>query len=265
MKSLKADAYATQPFKRSELKTPKLKFLFFGFATLTACIILFFLFEDYQIAIHYKLMDRGAITLDLFGQSTQSDTGIPTSHIVSWVVAAFLLFIAFSKKVGVLFKLLACICIGIILAYNFWDILIISTIAHPESSMARMTQDMTFPMGVKIPLLVIWGYFGFHLAIALAYAKYAGIFNRLNHLFDSIAHGNWDAIMFFRNEDSFQYVAKTFNTLKDKYLERIYAMDDTLIAAKDLLAEPDIDRERCRAFLDEHASVSNKLDPQPES
>jgi len=252
-------------FKRSELNTPKLKVLFSGFVILTTCVVLYFLFEDYQIAIHFKLISEGKMAEVLSQQNLSGTPGISLAHIMSWAIAAFLVYIATHKKVSILLKLLACSCIGIILAYNFWDLMVASTILNDDGFLARLIKNATFPTGLKAGLLALWGVSGFYLALALTWAKYVGILNRIKHQFDAIALGDWKTTMFFRNDDSFKHLAENFNSLKDHYLNRIQAMNDPLKTAKELLTAPEFNLEKCRSFLEEDKATLAPEAPQPET
>jgi hypothetical protein len=81
---------------------------------------------------------------------------------------------------------------------------------------------------IKVLLLFLWGIFSFLLAYTYLEAKFIGIFERLNILFQNMLK-NPSLTLEFRQEDPFMEMADAFNRMRQTFLERI-AGQEALIA-----------------------------------
>ena len=230
-------------FKRRELINNRVTFHFSIFVLISIVVVVFFLFEDYKLTLSSDLPAQK----EWVAPSGEDDLGTfltgglfsnPLTLIVLglWLLLCAVFSKAFNTRLKPMFRVFFWLSLGVVVIFNFWTYFVSLALSSPDKSLLKWVSLVNYSFTSKAIVLIMWGFFSIFMSFSYVTAKYIGVFNRLNYLFDSIHRGNWDATMFFRDGDAFSFLAPSFNRLKDQYLRKIYDSEDTLIQLKDKLS-----------------------------
>ncbi len=108
-----------------------------------------------------------------------------------------------------------------------WEMFMEMFLNRFPAAEASLSSFRGFPMVIKVTLLLVWGMSSFLLAYTYLDAKFMGIFERMDELFEAMLH-NPELKLGFRKVDPFNIMADSFNAMKQMFLDRI-AKRKTLI------------------------------------
>jgi len=237
---------AAVTFKRKELINAKLKLVFALFAISAFFIITFFVLEDYlhdYIAIKkFIAYNNDTLNQPLKALCWQYSSlfeflkkPLNLSVLIIFVVSYMMFASIFKPRLKPMFRLFFWISLIMIIVFHLWSVFLIYALSNPNNKVVVLLAHLPYSNTSKVILLIAWSYLSFYISYLYVTTKFLSIFLRIDYLFKSILRGNWDAIMFFRIGDSFDFLAPTFNKLKDSSLSYLHKTDNLLIHIKDKL------------------------------
>jgi len=235
---------ATVTFKRKELINAKIKWVFTFFVFSAFFIIAFFVLEDYlhdYISIKkYVACNNGTYPLKNLCWQYSSlfeflKRPLNLSVLILFVLSYMMFALIFKPRLKPMFRLFFWISFVMIVVFYLWSVFLVYALSHQDNKIVVLLASLPYSNISKIILLVGWSSLSFYVSYIYVTTKFEYIFIRLDYLFKSILRGNWDAIMFFRTGDSFDFLAPTFNKLKDSSMNYLYKTDNLLIQIKDNL------------------------------
>jgi hypothetical protein len=93
-----------------------------------------------------------------------------------------------------------------------WEIILQWMYSHYYEVWEKVDSLSNMGLILKSFLLILWVGFTFFSAYFYVESKYNGVFARMDRLFSDITNGQ-DKRLFFRETDSFSYVAESFNRM----------------------------------------------------
>lgn len=236
--------------------------IFSFFVAVSVGIICYFLFEDFSISLQETLQKKSVPELN----GNMFNIGFivnlfnnPLNLIVIgiWIICCILFTITFKPRLKPMFQFFLWVSVIIIFIFFFWSLLINYVLSSENQTFYNIAVNFHYSPLSKTILLIVWGFFSIYMSFTYVNTKYLSIFGRLDYLFSSILRGNWDAYMFFRDEDHFAFLATSFNNMKQGYLKTLYNSDDVLIQIKDKLSSNDFSQELKQDILNDIKSLSS--------
>lgn len=240
-------------FKRRDLFSSSVRHHFFLFAVTTTIVFALFIFEEIKLSIaNFFPMDSQMMmtTPDIHKLIFSTDMVV---LLVVWLALAIFCFTFIKHRLKPVFRLFSWMLFALPLVFLSWSFIITSLTGADNTKLLQLFMCLDFSFTLKAVVLLLWLTVTIHFATIYVNSKFNAIFKRLDFLFKSIKRGNWDATMFFRTEDPFNFLAATFNKLKEKYLNYMFESDEALIHIKDTLIESDSSskKEIVKNILDE--------------
>ena len=115
----------------------------------------------------------------------------------------------------------------IIILFLGWEVFIEIIISSIPSNPQWIYFLRGFPMVVKISLLLLWGMFSFLISYTYLDAKFLGIFTRIDRIFQQMIL-NENMTLQFRKGDEFDFMAESFNKMRQGFIEKIRKRKETL-------------------------------------
>jgi hypothetical protein len=245
-------------FKRNELINGRLTIFFSLFILISVFVVVYSIMEDYKLAVQESLLQNETeYAADAAAPIAPRDAPLnPLRNpfnlilIFLWILYGIIFVAAFNNRLKPMLHVFLVLALIVFAIAVSWNVLVRYALEHPEGPFVSAVLKLRYPLSSKTLLLILWGFFSVYISFAYVSTKYLCIFSRLDYLFDSIGRGNWDAIMFFRKEDPFNFVADSFNRLKKNYLNRLFVSDEILIELKDRLSSGRLTPELRRELLD---------------
>lgn len=128
--------------------------------------------------------------------------------------------IFYNSRVKYLFTLYILFSLLIIFLFIGWEFFVdlFSNQTHYFNELAKFVNG--FPMFARSILLLLWGVFSFLISYIYLESKFYGVFQRLDRLFKDMYNNN-ELDLKFRKNDSFQFIADSFNSMKKNFIKKI--------------------------------------------